>query len=188
MASRIPHSLRKKIQDHTVGAVQTMNGLPSCVALARGGNRGPWAGPCCTDRTGEVERRRTVPAVPSAGQDSDGIRQPRANQGTSPSRRDERHLLRGTDPHASVLDHSEDDLEPELLTRDRPERLEGVRPEGVELRGRVEIGDRRLTVEHALALVHAEAERTDQVVAPRSGRGFDGAIAEVDRGLLSARY
>jgi hypothetical protein len=62
------------------------------------------------------------------------------------------------DYRGRVLDDPEDDLEPELPARDRPERPEDVRPEGVELRGRVEVGDRRLAVEHALAVRHADAE------------------------------
>ena len=71
-----------------------------------------------------------------------------------------------------VLDHPDDDREAELLARDRPERLEGVRPEGVELRGRVEVGDRRLAVPHALALRHADVERAGQAVGTRDGRGL----------------
>src|SRR5262249_14780743 len=40
MASRIAHSLRKKVQAQRVGSVQAMGGLPQSVASAR--ERGPW--------------------------------------------------------------------------------------------------------------------------------------------------
>src|SRR5262245_40695269 len=50
-------------------------------------------------------------------------------------------LLLRFDLRGGVLDHADDQLEPELPPRDRPERPEGVRPEAVELRGRVEVGD-----------------------------------------------
>src|SRR6516162_9721102 len=86
-----------------------------------------------------------------------------------------------------VLDHPDDDLEPEVPARDRPERLQDVRPEGVELRGRVEVGDRRLAVEHPLALSHADVERAGQAVAADGGRALDRAVPVVDRQLLPAR-
>src|SRR5262249_24646178 len=63
-----------------------------------------------------------------------------------------------------LLGHAEDDLEHAVPARDRPERLEDVRPEGVQLRGGVEVGDRRLAVKHALALAHSDVERRIQAV------------------------
>src|SRR5262245_49276478 len=67
-------------------------------------------------------------------------------------------LLSGTGLRGRLLDRPQDQLEPEVPAGDCAERFEGVRPESVELRGRVEVGDCVLTVPHAPALVHRDVK------------------------------
>jgi hypothetical protein len=57
-----------------------------------------------------------------------------------------------------VLNPADDDLEPEIPAWNSPERLEDIGSKSIDLRGRVEIGDRRLAVEYPVALRYAGAE------------------------------
>src|SRR5262249_50062934 len=59
---------------------------------------------------------------------------------------------------AGLFDHTQDQLKPEISSRHGLKWLEDVRPESVELGGRIEVGGRCLTVPHVLALRHADAK------------------------------
>ena len=58
-----------------------------------------------------------------------------------------------------ILEHAQDHLEAKVPARNRTERLEDVRPEGIQLRRQVEVGDGGLAGEHPFALRHTDVER-----------------------------
>src|SRR5262245_32834694 len=64
-----------------------------------------------------------------------------------------------------VFDDADDDAEAEILARDRAERLQGVAPESVELRRRIEVRHRVLAIPDAFALRRRDVERLIQRVA-----------------------